>query len=250
MIEAEVRKLQDVTEAKDVALRELTTLAERKGRVSKSLSDLELKIKEAERALQETIQRKDQVFVPIKAERQKEKTKLHNIREELKKKEAHRDLCELVEGKERVLLSIKEQTAQAKKKLTEMQNISQKASGELENLLRVSGELQKFVDGRDVIKKQFLEEQERLGKSRHEHTVITAETTKQKQEISQEKKELDTMREYVADFYGKVASYVRSAKETLEYVNEQLEEKGTPVTFRIPEGEILEINIDNFDKEV
>ena len=248
MIEAEVRKLQDATEAKDAALREVTALAERKSRVSKSLSDLELKIKEAERSLQETIQRKDQVFVPIKEERAKEKIKLHNVREELKKREAHRDICELVEGKEQILLSIKEQTAQEKKKLAEMREISQKASGELENLLRVSEELQKFVREGDAVRKQFLEEQERLGKSRNEYAVITEETKKQKQDIAQEKKDLDGMKKYVSDLYGKLASYVNSAKETLEYVNEQLEEKGTPIVFRIPEGEILEINLDNFDK--
>ena len=250
MIEAEAKKLTDATEAKDNALRELATLAERKARMNKNFSDLELKIKEAERSLQETIERKDQIFVPIKADRAIERSKLNKIREELKKKEAQRDIYALIENKEQVLASLKEQTKQEKKRLAESQKVFKKFSGELGNLLRVSKELQDYVDQGEKFRNDFHKEEERLGKSRQEYKSISTETEKQKQEIAREKKELDTMREYVSDFYGKVASYVRSAKETLEYVNEQLEEKGTPVVFRVPEGEIIEVNLDNFDKEV
>ena len=56
------------------------------------------------------------------------------------------------------------------------------------------------------------------------------------------------MKSYISNLYGKLASYTRVAKETLEYVNKHLEETGTPLVFRVPEGEKIEINVDNFDK--
>ena len=71
----------------------------------------------------------------------------------------------------------------------------------------------------------------------------------EKDSLELKNKELDAYKTYLADLYGKLATYVVVAKETVEWVNEELKKKKVPINFGFPPGEILGIDFNNFDKK-
>lgn len=111
---------------------------------------------------------------------------------------------------------------------------------------KVARELSGFTAKETEAREKYLIETNKLSRAvRSKEETLKITEDKQKQ-IEIRQKELDVFKQYVADLYGKLATYVKTAEATLEYVNEELEKKGVPIHFALPPGEIVEINIDNF----
>lgn len=68
-----------------------------------------------------------------------------------------------------------------------------------------------------------------------------------RKEVQEEMKNLDSTKTYLTDLYGKLAMYVIKAQDMIEYSNDYLEKHGVPIKFQIPDGEIIEVNLDNFN---
>ena len=208
LVEKEALELQNIKEAKDSSLRDIQTFVERKSLLIVQIGKLEEQIKERERVLSETIERKVSFVESIKKERERERESLR-----------------------------------------ETQKFFQRSLKDLENLTNVSNELKGFISKSSQARTEYIAEQEKLGRVKSEYEEVSPLLAKEKEETEKEKRELDEMKNYMSDFYGKISSYTKVAKETLEYVNEHLKETGTPLRFKVPEGEILEIDINNFSNQ-
>ena len=118
--------------------------------------------------------------------------------------------------------------------------------GQIEELEPVVKELQGFIAKSLDARADYLEEQKKLNTAQkeREHTLKEIEATKAF--VAQEKKDMDGTKQYLQDFYGRIATYVKIAKKTIEYVNITLQE--TPLRFQIP-PDLEEIKFNNFNKK-
>ena len=216
----------------------------------KKTAEIRTMIETEARKLQDAIEAKDNSLreVASLAERKRLLNKTLNDLE-VKIKEKEEAFKQINDKKNDFLSSVKQETIREKKALRETQKILSQTTVQLENLLALSRELEGFIKKHSDTRIKYLEESRVVSELESRRKQILPELQRRHEEIAQEKKDLDGMKTYLSDLYGKLASYTISAKETLEYVNEQLEETGTPIVFRIPEGEIIDINIDNFNKE-
>ena len=57
-------------------------------------------------------------------------------------------------------------------------------------------------------------------------------------------KEMDAFKQYLTDFYGKVATYTKAAEETIAYINDQVE-RHVPLRFKLPK---VPVTMDNFNR--
>ena len=152
----------------------------------------------------------------------------------------------IIEKKTGFLESAKHELKDEKNRLMKVQRVFQKTTEDLENLTRVANELRKFVIESSQIRAIYPEESRKLQKARDEYQKTISLTEKEKEEAQREKKEADEMKEYVNNLYGKLATYTKVAKETLEYVNKSLKETGVPIHFDVPH---IKLNIDNFNEQ-
>ncbi len=167
---------------------------------------------------------------------------------EKNKKEEQRALDEVIERKTKFLDTTKQDLKKEKESLEVIQGFIRQKVQEIEDLTRVSKELKEFIVKKSEVKVEYLEIKDGLGalKKEYQETIITLQ--KEKEEVRESQRSLDGTKTYLSDLYGKLVAYTNVAKETLEYVNKHFEKTGTPLIFKIPKGEILEIDIDNFTK--
>ena len=114
-----------------------------------------------------------------------------------------------------------ERKARLNREITDLNEKIRKATEEVGN---VSEQLTTLLG---KASKEFKEEREKLGQLR--------------KEIQEELKGLDGTKTNLNDLYGKVATYVKKAEETLKYVNEEIKKTGVPINF-----EPINISLKNF----
>lgn len=153
----------------------------------------------------------------------------------------------LVERKKAVYESAKQQTREEKERLKEKQKALKQTVAEIDNVQTVAHDLQKSLNLLEAQRKEFQTLHAEAEKARKEYHTVSPKIQKEKAEMAAAEESLASMNKTVTDLYGKLASYVQVAKKTLTHINEQLEEKDIPLVFKVPEGEVIEIDIDNFD---
>lgn len=117
-----------------------------------------------------------------------------------------------------------------------------------EEMGSVVGELQTFIERENQAREKWLSEQEKLSKAKTERLEISQKNEKEEAELLVRNKEFDVYKEKMKDFYGKIATYVVVARETIKQVNEALE-KNTPIRFQLPPNEKeLKVYFDSFNK--
>lgn len=166
---------------------------------------------------------------------------------EAKIKEKKEELNQLIERELSFVSSIKTETDSKKKKLNDTDKLLEEKNKDLETLTKLSLELNKFIEKEGDIRTQYLKQKEKLEESSKEYNKIENKVKTEKEFLEIKNKELDSYKEYVINLYGKLASYVKTANDTIKFVNNYLEENGVPIEFKLPPGEIMEINFDNFN---
>lgn len=162
--------------------------------------------------------------------------------------EAEQALTQTIDQKTKFVDTAKVELQKEKKSLGNIQAVLTKTLEEIEEITIVSREIKEFMLKESDARLRWLSEKQRLNESKKEYEERMKTLKQQELSTKENKKELEDLKTYLTDFYGKIASYTKSAKETLEYINEHFEKTGTPLHFRIPEGEVLQIDIDNFNK--
>lgn len=208
MVESKAKELQNVTEAKDVAILEVRQLGERKAALGKVLVVLEGKIKEAQEHLDQTVAREGHFVSSVKVELKKEKDSLKEVSETLEK---------------------------TTERVNEMSPIAK--------------ELEQFLEKESTAQAKWLEAEKKLNASVKQYLDMKAQADADREDIAKQNQAQDAYKNYLTDFYGKLATYVRVAKETVEWVDEELEKRGVPVRFDLPPGEIMQIDFNNFNKK-
>ena len=153
-------------------------------------------------------------------------------------------LQETIEKKMVFVREVAQAIKDEKVSLKGIKEVVEKTLVDLDNLNKVSVDIQEFIIKHSETRQQYAKEHDKLEKVKKEYQEVSPKLDNQKLEILQEKKELGEEQNYVSDLYGKLASYTKVAQKTLEYVNKHLEETGTPLIFQVPE-----ITIDSFDKQ-
>lgn len=166
---------------------------------------------------------------------------------ETKIKEKKDELNQLIERELSFVSSIKIETDSKKKKLNDTDKLLEEKNKDLETLTKLSLELNKFIEKEGDIRIQYLKHKEKLEESSKEWNKIENKVKSEKEFLEIKNKELDSYKEYIINLYGKLASYVKTANDTIKFVNDYLEENGVPIKFKLPPGEIMEINFDNFN---
>lgn len=215
----------------------------------KKIAEIRTLVEVEAKKLQNAVEAKDSSLRDIQTLTERKSMlvgQLADIEKQIKVKE--QILAETIEKKTKFIDSAKTELKHEKSSIKENQKALQEITKETEEIKKVAKELKVFIKKAEKARLEYLKTQEKLGKVQRELQEATPLLKKEKEEIKKEKKDLDVMKDYVNEAYGKLASYTEKAKETLEYVNEHLKETGTPLVFRVPEGQLLEINIDNFDK--
>lgn len=167
---------------------------------------------------------------------------------EQKKREELISLDEIISKKDTVLSSIKQESKKETVVLKENQKLSKKLQTKVDTLNVVANELDAFVKKESAARLKYLKQKEKLDSTEKTFKDSKAEIAKMTKDLDMRNKAMDNFKSYLMDFYGKIASYVAVARQTIEQVNIDLEKHEVPLGFKLPPGEILEINIDNFDK--
>lgn len=205
LIETEAKKLQNITESKDIALRELKELTEKKTTLNHQIAVLESKNKEAEDHLAGMVEKENKTIDSLKAEWKKERARLE-----------------------------------------ENQNLLISANKKLEALSGVVGEIEDFIQKESNARERYLEQHRKLVEVEEKQNKLALDITQKTQWLEEEKRSMDITKEYLKGLYGKLATYVVVAKETVEQVNEALKEN-VPLHFGSP-GKVVQIDFDNFNK--
>jgi len=165
----------------------------------------------------------------------------HNI------SEANNNLEQLCVRKERFITSAKTELVNLRKEIGATKKELSKLVAHVKETSNVYAELERFLQHERDAREKFLAIQEKLSTAEQKHDLLITKTKKEKEEIEQKQKELDAFKQHTEQLYGKLASYVAVAQQTVEYVNESLK-NNVPLHFRVPEGEIIELTLDNFNE--
>jgi len=216
----------------------------------KKLAEIIALIEKEAQNLQKVLDKKDLILFEIKELTNRKTTLIKGIADlEQSIKEKGNSLNQLVARRTSFLSSIKKETDKEKKSLKEIKNNLNKTIKEFDSLNTVASELNNFIKKETELRSKFIKQQKKLNTAKRKNKEIITETQKELAFISKKNKEFDKYKQYLIDFYGKVASYVKSAKETVEYVNTFLKKNEIPIEFDLPPGEVIKIDIDNFDKK-
>lgn len=162
--------------------------------------------------------------------------------------EAERILKETIDRKTKFIETAKQELVKEKNNVREAKELLVSLSEEVKQLHHVVTEYKNFIAKEHDAHKRYIQEKEKLDSATKQKDEFLLLIQKQRESIDKEKKDLDAMKVYISDLYGKLASYVTVAKETIEDVNKTLEEKNVPLHFDLPPGEILKIDFNNFNK--
>lgn len=224
-----------------------------KSRISpyeKKISELRGLIETEAKNYQNVLESKDIALKEI-ADTRKEKARIETVISDLliEQTEAEEALKQTIEKKTAFVESTKVELKKEKQALKETTDILSETSQKVSELLPVVKEIETFISKESDARERFLQAENIFITSKQKTEKIVSQAKKEKDEVIEKTKSLDTLKTYVSKLYGKLATYVVVAKETLEYVNETLEKKEIPLQFEIPDGEeILKIGFDNFNK--
>lgn len=168
---------------------------------------------------------------------------------ELIVKEKKELIAQLVVKKDDVISSTKRELDKEKQSVSETKTVSKKLKTHVEELGSVASELNAFVKKEKNARTNWLKQQKDLDEVKQTKESLNKKVDSKVKSLTQQQKDLDNFKQYVMDLYGKLATYVKTATDTINQVNEDLAKNEVPLGFKLPPGEIIEINIDNFNKE-
>lgn len=199
---------------------------------------------------QNALEAKDIVLKEIRETRE-EKSRIEGViaKLQIQKAEEQEALKQTIEKKTAFVDSIKVELKKEKTALKETTDILSETSEKISELLPVVKEIEGFISKESDARERFLQAETIFNTSKVKTEKIVGEAQKEKAELEEKRQSFEGLKTYVSDLYGKLASYVVVAKETLTFVNETLEQKEIPLEFEIPDGkDILTIGFDNFNK--
>ena len=198
--------------------------------------------------LQKAVEAKDSALLEVNSLKEK-KTLLSNTINnlEIKIKEKQDNLNQLMERENGFLHSTKMELDKEKEALSEVKEKLEEYRKKIEELSKISVELNGFVKKTENIRVLYQKQQEDLNFIEKRHKELEERAEILKKYMISANKELDDYKKYLSDLYGKLASYVTTAKDTILQINEMLEEKKIPIVFDLPPGEVIKINFDNFN---
>lgn len=199
---------------------------------------------------QNVLEAKDIALKEIRETRE-EKSRIEGVIAKLEKQKTEEEdaLKQTIAKKTAFIESAKTELKKEKAALKETTDILSETSERVSELMPVVKEIETFISKESDARERFLQAETIFKTSKAKTEKIVGEAQKEKAELEEKRQSYEGLKTYVSDLYGKLASYVVLAKETLNYVNETLEQKEIPLEFEIPDGEeILKINIDNFNK--
>lgn len=249
----------------EVIQTELNNSAQKLTEIEKQYADavnhkqkLENEIATIHQALRTEVQKKEALIQSIKSAYQNELITLEARKAQLKNKnlQLEQDVqysAQLLEAEqvkqEEMVVSLKREQKQEQERLQVIKQTLEQLINQITELKPVAKELQNFVLRELKAREKYLTEQTKLNKAEQRYVVITKDITKQQAMIAEEKQAVDGMKDYAKDLYGRLASYVRVAKETIAYVNEELVKHNAPLRFSPPPDNLLIVDMYNFDKE-
>lgn len=161
--------------------------------------------------------------------------------------EKNQSLTGLIKTEQHFISNAKQELKKETVALKEAQDKLEVVKATVEGLEKTASELKGFIEKAEQARRQYILRTSALNQVDKRLYEAEEKIKAYNDQRQKDQKALDDYKTYLSDFYGKVASYVVVAKETVEYVNEALANK-VPLHFQVPEGTILEINLDNFDK--
>lgn len=165
-------------------------------------------------------------------------------------READAALSQTIDRKAQFINSAKVELAKERGALNGARKLFVKTNAQVKGITVVVNELAAFVSKESNARERWLAEQGKLNASEKKRAKIMSEMEKKRLSIEEEKKSLDEMKTYVSNLYGKLATYTKIAKETIEQVNKALEDK-VPLRFELPPGEKeIKVEFDTFSKYI
>jgi len=207
----------------------------------------EMVAKEAKK-LQDTVDVRDAVILEMKQLSNHKTIMLRGIAgldEEIKKKT--NILNQLIVTEESYISSSKKELNKEKESLVNTKHQLSELTDKLSELNLVAKEINQFIELEADARNKYLEEKEKLEISKRTSKKISENVTKALEKADKKNRELDNYKQYIADLYGKLATYVRVARETVETANSYFKENGVPIEFGLPPGEIVKIDFDKFN---
>lgn len=168
---------------------------------------------------------------------------------QIQKTEEEDALKQTIAKKTAFIESAKTELKKEKAALKETTDILSETSEKVLALMPAVKDIETFISKESNAREKFLQAETIFNTSKSKTEKIVGEAQKEKAELEEKRQSYEGLKTYVSDLYGKLASYVVLAKETLNYVNETLKQKEIPLEFEIPDGkEILTVGFDNFNK--
>lgn len=199
---------------------------------------------------QNVLEAKDIALKEIRETRE-EKSRIEGVITKLQTQKAEEEeaLKQTIDKKTAFVDSIKVELKKEKTALKQTTDILSETSQKVAELMPVVKEIEAFISKESDARERFLQAETIFNTSKTKTEKIIGVAQKEKADLEEKRQSFEGLKTYVSDLYGKLASYVVLAKETLNYVNDTLAQKEIPLEFEIPDGqEILKINIDNFNK--
>jgi chromosome segregation ATPase len=216
----------------------------------KKVEQLQKLVQEEAIKLQDVIDQRDEILLNIK-ELSNRKTALGGVIVDLEKrvKEKEEVLNQLMVKESSFVNSVKIEFNKEKSSLEEIKKIKEKAKEELQGLNKVTSELNEFIKKEGNVKQKYLEEEKKLHFTQKENKEKVLEVNEKLKEFERKNKEFDIYKQYLTDLYGRLASYVKVAQESIVYVNEFMIDNEVPMKFDLPPGEIIKIDFNNFNNK-
>ena len=112
----------------------------------------------------------------------------------------------------------------------------------LKDLEKQATELEEYVAKEKNAHDRFIAEETKLSEAIKSRDAAITKAEEETKRIQEQTRGLDGLKTYLTDFYGKVATYVKVANETVEEVNKALAEKKVPLKF----DHVPKIDLSNF----
>ena len=214
----------------------------------KKVSELREMVDQEAKRLQDVVDKKEGINLEIKILSDKKTILTRGIaglEQEIKEKQEA--LNQLVNRESSFVSSVKTELSKEKDDLKQTKDSLGNLTDKLNETKIVASEIDTFIKKEADARVKYLDQEEKLKLSQREFKEIESKTELDMKELVKRTKELDTYKQYISDLYGKLASYVKVANETVESVNSYLKEKNIPMEFGLPPGEIVKIYFNNFN---
>ena len=217
----------------------------------KKIAEIHDLFEKENKKFQDLIEKKDRAILELEETKQRKATLgglLVNLDSRIKEKKEEFD--GLREKERKFVSSVKQELKQEESSLKKAKENLDQTTDDIDEMTKIAIELREFLNKESDARIRYLEAQEKLNISERKYLIFQSKTEKEKEDLIIKNKEFDVYKEYLKDLYGRLASYVVVAKETVDWVNEYFKKNKTPIHFDLPPGEILKINFDNFIEEL